>query len=140
MKTNSENQQPNTDKPPNRKRPAARPRRRSRRHFAPRISGAGGGDGNRGSDGDGVLSGDAVSATPKKGGHLIVGVNGGSTGDTLDPALCTNNTCAIVGFQWGSPLTRISPNGQVFPFLAKSFEPATAASDGFQSAARHYFP
>ena len=124
MKTNSENRQTNTDKPQTES--AQRLVRDaalggiSRREFLARAAAMG----IAAPTAMAFLSGDAVSATPKKGGHLIVGVNGGSTGETLDPALCTNNTCTIVGFQWGSPLTRFSPDGQVLPFLAKSFEPA----------------
>ena len=103
MKTNSEKRQTNADKPQTES--AQRLVRDaalggiSRREFLARAAAMG----IAAPTAMAFLSGDAVSATPKKGGHLIVGVNGGSTGDTLDPALCTNNTCAIVGFQWGSP-------------------------------------
>ena len=125
MKTNSEKRQTNADKPQTES--AQRLVRDaalggiSRREFLARAAAMG----IAAPTAMAFLSGDAVSATPKKGGHLIVGVDGGSTGDSLDPALCTNNTCATVLFQWGCTLTRISPtNGQVFPFLAKSFESA----------------
>ena len=65
-----------------------------------------------------------AAATPKRGGVMRVGIDGGSTGDTLDPALCTNNTCASVLRQWGNTITRVTPDGRVIGDMAESFEPA----------------
>lgn len=67
---------------------------------------------------------EARANTPKKGGIMRVAVDGGGTGDSIDPALCTNNTCGVVLRQWGDTLTRITPAGEVVGRAAESFEPA----------------
>ncbi len=67
---------------------------------------------------------DVHAATPKSGGIMRVGIDGGSPSDSIDPALCTNNTCLIVLRQWGDTLTRVLPNGDVVGRMASSFEAA----------------
>ena len=77
---------------------------------------------------------DATAQTPKTGGLLKLGVDGGATSDSLDPALCTNNTCAVVLRQWSDTLTRVESDGSISGWLAESFEPANA--DGSKWAFR----
>lgn len=67
---------------------------------------------------------EARAQTPNFGGVMRVALDGGSAGDSLDPALCTNNTCAVVLRQWGDTLTRVTPDGTVVPRAAESFEAA----------------
>ncbi|MCH9758378.1 MAG: ABC transporter substrate-binding protein [Proteobacteria bacterium] len=67
---------------------------------------------------------DVQAQTPKKGGLMRLAIDGGSTGDSLDPALCTNNTCGIILKQWGDTLTRVTPEGKVIGRIAESFEVA----------------
>lgn len=67
---------------------------------------------------------DVQAQTPRRGGLMRLAIDGGSTGDTLDPALCTNNTCAIILRQWGDTLTRPMPDGRITGRAAESFEPA----------------
>jgi peptide/nickel transport system substrate-binding protein len=69
-----------------------------------------------------VLSGRASAQEPKKGGILKMGLGGGETTDTLDPALAANKVAGQVNRQWGDTLIRISPDGQLEMRLAESAE------------------
>jgi len=71
----------------------------------------------------------AMAATPKQGGVLKMGLGGGETTDTLDPALTTNKVGAAVNRQWGDTLVRVSPDGKVEARLAESFKPNKDASE-----------
>ena len=42
--------------------------------------------------GTGLLGKPARAATPKKGGHLIIGLDGAGAGDSIDPATYTANS------------------------------------------------
>ena len=72
----------------------------------------------------GSLYNQASAQTPRSGGTLRIAVDGGSATDSVDPALCTNNTCTIMLKQWGTMLTRLGPDGEAIGLLAESFEPA----------------
>lgn len=70
-----------------------------------------------------LLSESVMAATPKKGGHLILGLVGGSAADSLDPALNASQVPFHFGYCWGETLVEISPHdGSVVPHLAESFE------------------
>ncbi|MEH6578377.1 MAG: ABC transporter substrate-binding protein [Amphritea sp.] len=70
-----------------------------------------------------LLSQSVMAATPNKGGHLILGLVGGSATDSLDPALNTSHVAFNFCYCWGETLVEISPtDGSVVPHLAESFE------------------
>ena len=73
------------------------------------------------------LMSDAHAATPKKGGLLRLGVDGGATTDTLDPA--TFPSSFIIALNFGglrTCLTEVDNTGQLVGELAKSW---TASAD-----------
>jgi peptide/nickel transport system substrate-binding protein len=62
-------------------------------------------------------------AEPKKGGRFRMAVGSGSTSDTLDPGSIPDTFNQVVA--WGalrSSLTDVTPEGQIVPDLAESFE------------------
>lgn len=59
----------------------------------------------------------------KKGGRFRIGATGGSTNDTLDPALILDIYMNLVSFgQLRNCLTEIAPDGKLAPELAESWE------------------
>lgn len=60
--------------------------------------------------------------TPKAGGRLKIGLSGGSTIDTLDPAIFTNIMPFIISFQVRNCLIEIDQKSQLVPELAESWE------------------
>ena len=63
-----------------------------------------------------------TKAAPKKGGHLRIGLAGGTTGDTLDP---TGIPVDATFLAWGTTkntLVDINSNGDVTPKLAETWE------------------
>jgi peptide/nickel transport system substrate-binding protein len=65
----------------------------------------------------------AWAATPKKGGHMRVGLGTGSTSDVLDPATFDTTFNQVLGYgTLRSSLTEVAPDGQVSPELAESWE------------------
>jgi peptide/nickel transport system substrate-binding protein len=76
-----------------------------------------------------LLSGTAMAATPKKGGRFRVGLNHGSTTDSLDPATFENGYITFVGYGLRNHLTEISNTGDLIPNLAESWE---ASDDAVQ--------
>ncbi len=67
------------------------------------------------------MAGDALAATPKKGGKLRLGMGHGSTTDSLDPATYENGMTTHVGYSWANHLTEVSAKGELIPELAESF-------------------
>ncbi|MFT5709137.1 MAG: peptide/nickel transport system substrate-binding protein, partial [Oceanospirillaceae bacterium] len=75
-----------------------------------------------------LLSQNAFAAeTPKKGGHLIAGLQGGSSTDSLDPALSASQVPFCFLRVWGETLIGVAPTGETVPLLATSWEPSNAA-------------
>lgn len=69
-----------------------------------------------------TLLADAVRAAgPQKGGTIKVGMSGGGSGDTLDPALAANQTATIVNRMWGQPLVELEGASGLRPVLAESY-------------------
>lgn len=68
-------------------------------------------------------SGQALAATPKKGGHLRIGATEGSTTDVLDPAPDSSAFITMLSSTYLSQLTEVDANGALQPQLAESFEP-----------------
>ncbi len=69
-----------------------------------------------------MLASAARAAGPQKGGTLRMGVPGGSTTDSLDPALSTNTTSISVSRLWGEPLVELAPDGSIEGKVAESVE------------------
>ena len=65
----------------------------------------------------------AQSTTPKKGGHLILGLDTASSSDRLDPAYYTESYLYTVGFQLYNTVLELDENGKLVGALAESWEP-----------------
>lgn len=64
------------------------------------------------------LFGQALAATPKKGGHMRLAMGHGSTADTLDPANIVNGLQWVAAYAVANTLTELSPDGKLVPALA----------------------
>lgn len=65
----------------------------------------------------------AAQAAPVRGGHFISGLSGGSSSDTLDPALSASVVMQNVNFFWGECLVLPNPKtGIAGPWLAESWD------------------
>jgi peptide/nickel transport system substrate-binding protein len=74
-----------------------------------------------------LLAGTARAA-PVKGGHLIMGCNGGQTTDSLDPGLAASTVPQNVNWGWGECLVVTDPDdGTAQPWLAESWEASADA-------------
>lgn len=58
---------------------------------------------------------------PKKGGTLKIGLGGGATTDSLDPALAASSVPLIANYTWGDQLVIVTSSGEVEPRLATEF-------------------
>ena len=67
--------------------------------------------------------GRAQAAQPKRGGHLILGLDTASSSDNIDPAFYTEAYMYTVGFQLFNTLVEIGETGKLIPSLAESWEP-----------------
>ncbi|MBQ4824167.1 ABC transporter substrate-binding protein [Leisingera sp. HS039] len=74
-----------------------------------------------------LLSGAAKAAGPQKGGTLRLGLQGGSTTDSLDPALVTNTVGLMVTRLWGETLVELTEDGGIEGKLAESYEASSDA-------------
>lgn len=76
----------------------------------------------------GTLLGNAVQAAgPKTGGTLRIGIQGGSSTDSLDPATAANSTATQIVRMWGEPLVELTADGGLEPILSEEF---SASADG----------
>ncbi len=67
-------------------------------------------------------------ANPVKGGHLILGMNGGESTNSLDPGLAASAVPQLVNWSWGESLVVTDPNdGSAQPWLAESWEASADA-------------
>lgn len=65
----------------------------------------------------------ASASAPVKGGKLVVGLGGGGSTDSLDPATYAAQVCNNLARWWGETLTELHPSGSgVVPVLAESYE------------------
>ncbi len=75
-----------------------------------------------------VLPGAANAEKPKRGGRLRLGLSGGSTTDSLDPATITDMMMQVINQgQIRNSLVEIDVNNQPIPELAESWEPTPDA-------------
>ena len=70
----------------------------------------------------------AMAASPKKGGHLRMGVGAGASDDTLDPATYGENFTQNMGFATRSYLTEIDREGNLVGELATEWEASEDAA------------
>jgi peptide/nickel transport system substrate-binding protein len=72
---------------------------------------------------DSLLISAARAATPKRGGSFRMGVEDGSTTDSLDPGTWNNGLTFLFGLSYfGATLTDVDQKNEVRPNLAESFE------------------
>ncbi len=69
-----------------------------------------------------LLSGTAKAAAPKKGGRFIIGITGGSTTDSMNPATLTSNMNQNVNWQIRNCLVEIDHSFNAIPELAVSWD------------------
>ncbi len=72
-----------------------------------------------------------LAATPKKGGHFVVGLNNGSSTNTLDPALSVGGAESYIMSMFGERLVRVAPDGSLIPVLAESWEASDDAKEWY---------
>ena len=72
-------------------------------------------------------SGTSRAAEPRRGGHLIAGIAGGSTTDTLDSESFNDTYMVVIGSSTRDNLTEIAANGALRAALAESWEPSKDA-------------
>jgi peptide/nickel transport system substrate-binding protein len=78
----------------------------------------------------GGMSSKAKAQTPKKGGRLRMAVPGGATTDVLDPGTWNDIYMQTVGFgPMRNNLAEVSPDNEVIPELAESWEPSRDAKN-----------
>jgi len=65
-----------------------------------------------------ALFGDAMAATPKKGGTMRIGMGHGATTDTLNPATIENGIQWVAAYGVANTLVELAPDGKLVPSLA----------------------
>ncbi len=76
-----------------------------------------------------LFFGSAAHAAPVKGGHLTVAMPHGSSTDSLDPTRLVSGHAIMMFYSIHSTLTEITPDGQLAPMLAESFEVGADATE-----------
>ena len=74
-----------------------------------------------------LLSTAAKAAGPQKGGTIRLGLQGGSTTDSLDPALVTNTVGLMVTRLWGETLVELADDGGIQGKVAESYSASAYA-------------
>lgn len=75
-----------------------------------------------------MLARAAGAQTPRTGGHLIMGLQGGASTDSLDPATWPSSVPYTFGKCWGETLVETHPeDGSAVPVLAESWEASADA-------------
>jgi peptide/nickel transport system substrate-binding protein len=70
----------------------------------------------------------ARAQAPKRGGHLKLGIGGGASADTLDPALASATVAFTIAHSWGDTLVESHPEtGEALPNLAESWSASADA-------------
>ena len=71
---------------------------------------------------------DGGQAAPKTGGHMKIGIGGGATSDSLDPATFDATFMITTGNSFRNNVTEIGPNNDLQGALAESWETGDDAS------------
>jgi len=74
-----------------------------------------------------LLSSAVMAQGAVKGGTIKVAIDGGSSADSLDPAVAANSTAAQVNRLWGEPLVELDAEGGLEMKLATGFEASADA-------------
>ena len=98
--------------------------RLSRRDFIGRAAALGVG----GAMANTMIADAVLAAGPMKGGTIRMGLQGGSTTDSIDPALVTNQVGLMVTRMWGEPLVELADGGGLVGKVAESYEGSSDAS------------
>ena len=78
----------------------------------------------------GSLASPATAQTPVRGGQLRLGLDGGASADTLDPALASASVNFVIAHCWGDTLVESDPKtGAAVPSLAESWSPSADAKE-----------
>ncbi len=77
----------------------------------------------------GVGAKEASAQTPKRGGHLVLGINHASAVQSLEPMLASNSYIKTVISQLHDRLIAIDPQSALQPSLAESWETKSGATD-----------
>ena len=76
-----------------------------------------------------ALGARAAEDAPRKGGTLRIGMDGGSTTDTLDPTTWTAWNAVVIGYALFSALIENGPDNKPVPELAESWEAKPGAAE-----------
>ncbi len=71
----------------------------------------------------------SARAEPKRGGHLRLGLRGGSTTDTFDPSFYPDVFMGTLAYSIGNALVEIKPDNTIGPELAESWEARPGAAE-----------
>ena len=97
----------------------------SRRDFLGRAAALGLSAGGAGM----LLTNTAIAAGPQRGGTMKVGLSGGSTTDSLDPALAASSVTVIINRSWGEELVALTADGRLEPKLATEWAASPDATE-----------
>ena len=76
-----------------------------------------------------LFAGSVAAQEPMKGGNLRLGISGGASTDSLDPASYAGSFNFLVGHTWGDTLIDIHPEtGEALPGLVEEWEPSADAT------------
>ncbi|MEW6631570.1 MAG: ABC transporter substrate-binding protein [Pseudomonadota bacterium] len=70
----------------------------------------------------------AQTQTPKRGGHLIMALEGASASDSINPLKSISTFQNTINLQWGNCLVELGSDGKAKPELAESWEPNKTAT------------
>ncbi len=74
-----------------------------------------------------MLAGAAKAAGPVAGGDFKMGVQGGESTNSQDPATWSSDVPIAGGRHWGEPLVEVGPDGNLSGLVAESFEGSSDA-------------
>lgn len=75
-----------------------------------------------------AASGSFAGERPQRGGHLLLGLDGSSSTDSLDPLTYVVTWQYTLGYQWANGLVELTEDGSVIPELAESWESNSSAT------------
>lgn len=74
-----------------------------------------------------LLATAAHAGGPKKGGHAVLGMSGGESTNSLDPALALSQVPFSVIAHFGEPLVRVNPDGSIALRVAEEYSASADA-------------
>ncbi len=77
-----------------------------------------------------IFASSAAAQEAQRGGHLMLGLGGGASTDSLDPAAATGSVMFVIVQTWGDTLVESDPyDGTPIPNLAESWTPSADATE-----------